>query len=86
VLQFITNARGEGRREQLQTSFRKKLSITPQCELASELDIYARRLSKDIVYDISEDVDEQDMEVGSVKGADWVQGRLDVFLCNCWSS
>uniref|UniRef100_A0A4W5RHM7 Cystic fibrosis transmembrane conductance regulator n=1 Tax=Hucho hucho TaxID=62062 RepID=A0A4W5RHM7_9TELE len=68
VLQFITNARGEGRREQLQTSFRKKLSITPQCELASELDIYARRLSKDSVYDISEDVDEQDMEVGSVKG------------------
>uniref|UniRef100_A0A8C7M8T4 Cystic fibrosis transmembrane conductance regulator n=1 Tax=Oncorhynchus kisutch TaxID=8019 RepID=A0A8C7M8T4_ONCKI len=62
VLQFITNARGEGRREQLQTSFRKKLSVTPQCELASELDIYARRLSKDSVYDISEDVDEQDME------------------------
>uniref|UniRef100_A0A4W5PQ92 Cystic fibrosis transmembrane conductance regulator n=1 Tax=Hucho hucho TaxID=62062 RepID=A0A4W5PQ92_9TELE len=62
VLQFITNAQGEGRREQLQTSFRKKLSITPQCELASELDIYARRLSKDSVYDISEDVDEEDME------------------------
>uniref|UniRef100_A0A8C8FML4 Cystic fibrosis transmembrane conductance regulator n=1 Tax=Oncorhynchus tshawytscha TaxID=74940 RepID=A0A8C8FML4_ONCTS len=69
VLQFITNAQGQGRREQLQTSFRKKLSVTPQCELASELDIYARRLSKDSVYDISEDVDEEDMEVGSVKAA-----------------
>uniref|UniRef100_A0A6Q2WYA9 Cystic fibrosis transmembrane conductance regulator n=1 Tax=Esox lucius TaxID=8010 RepID=A0A6Q2WYA9_ESOLU len=62
VLQFITNAQGQGRREQLHSSFRKKLSITPQCELASELDIYARRLSKDSVYDVSEDVDEQDME------------------------
>lgn len=63
VLAFITNAQGQGRREQLQSSFRKKLSITPQCELASELDIYARRLSKDSVYDISEEVDEEDMEV-----------------------
>uniref|UniRef100_A0A8C7VMT1 Cystic fibrosis transmembrane conductance regulator n=1 Tax=Oncorhynchus mykiss TaxID=8022 RepID=A0A8C7VMT1_ONCMY len=71
VLQFITNAQGQGRREQLQTSFRKKLSVTPQCELASELDIYARRLSKDSVYDISEDVDEEDMEVGSVKTTSW---------------
>uniref|UniRef100_A0A3B4AJU2 Cystic fibrosis transmembrane conductance regulator n=1 Tax=Periophthalmus magnuspinnatus TaxID=409849 RepID=A0A3B4AJU2_9GOBI len=62
VLAFITNAQGQERREQVQSSFRKKLSITPQCDLASELDIYARRLSKDSVYDISEDVDEQDME------------------------
>lgn len=62
VLAFITNAQGHERREQVQSSFRKKLSITPQCDLASELDIYARRLSKDSVYDISEDVDEQDME------------------------
>lgn len=63
VLAFITNAHGQGRREHVQSSFRKKLSITPQCELASELDIYARRLSKDSVYDISEEVDEEDMEV-----------------------
>lgn len=63
VLQFITNSQGHERREQMQSSFRKKLSITPQCNLASELDIYARRLSKDSVFDISEEVDEQDMEV-----------------------
>lgn len=64
VLAFITNSQGQERREQIQSSFRKRLSITPQCDLASELDIYARRLSKDSVYDISEDVDEEDMEVG----------------------
>lgn len=63
VLEFITSARGQERREQMQSSFRKKLSITPQYSLASDLDIYSRRLSKDSVYDISEDVDEEDMEV-----------------------
>lgn len=63
VLAFITHSQGQERREQMQTSLRKKLSITPQCDLASELDIYARRLSKDSVYDISEEVDEEDMEV-----------------------
>ncbi|MEQ2157779.1 hypothetical protein GOODEAATRI_005336 [Goodea atripinnis] len=51
VLAFITNAQGQERREHMQSSFRKKLSITPQCNLASELDIYARRLSKDSVFD-----------------------------------
>lgn len=65
VLAFITNAQGQVRRDQMQSSFRRKLSITPQCDLATELDIYARRLSKDSVYDISEEVDEEDMEVGS---------------------
>lgn len=64
VLAFITNAQGQERREQMQSSFKRKLSITPQCDLASELDIYARRVSKENVYDISEDVDEEDMEVG----------------------
>lgn len=64
VLAFITNAQDQGRREQLQSSFRKKLSVTPQCELASELDIYTRRLSKDSMYNITEDVDEENMEVG----------------------
>lgn len=63
VLAFITHSQGQERREQIQSSFRRKLSITPQCDLASELDIYSRRLSKDSVYDISEDVDEEDMEV-----------------------
>lgn len=63
VLAFITNSQGQERREHIQSSFRKKLSITPQCDLVTELDIYARRLSKDSVYDISEEVDEEDMEV-----------------------
>ena len=63
VLTFMTTSQGQGRRELVQSSFRKKLSITPQCELASELDIYSRRLSKDSVYDISEEIDEEDMEV-----------------------
>lgn len=67
VLAFITNSQAQERREQMQSSFRRKLSITPQCDLASELDIYARRLSKDSIYDINEEVDEEDMEVGFVK-------------------
>lgn len=80
VLAFITNAHGQGRREHLQASFRKKLSITPQSDLATELDIYARRLSKDSVYDISEDVDEQDMEQAF---ADETEG---VFETTSWST
>lgn len=72
VLAFITNPQGPERHEQIQSSFRRKLSIAPQYDLASELDIYSRRLSKDSVYDISEDVDEEDMEVG----AHLVRGRL----------
>lgn len=63
VLAFITHPQSQERREQIQSSFRRKLSISPQCDLPSELDIYSRRLSKDSVYDISEDVDEEDMEV-----------------------
>lgn len=80
VLAFITNAHGQGRRDNMQSSFRKKLSITPQCDLASELDIYARRLSKDSVYDISEEVDEQDMEQAF---ADENEG---VFETTSWST
>ncbi|KTG41075.1 hypothetical protein cypCar_00023207 [Cyprinus carpio] len=45
VLAFMTNAQGQGRRDQLQSSFRRRLSVVPQSELASELDIYTRRLS-----------------------------------------
>ncbi|CAL8358863.1 unnamed protein product [Lota lota] len=73
VLAFITNNNNGGgggggqnqhqrRHAQLQSSFRRKLSITPACQLASELDIYARRLSLDNMFDISEEVDEEDME------------------------
>lgn len=63
VLAFITNAQGQDRRERMQSSFRKKLSVTPQYDLATELDIYARRLSKDSVFEITEEVEEEDMEV-----------------------
>ncbi|XP_066541227.1 cystic fibrosis transmembrane conductance regulator isoform X2 [Hoplias malabaricus] len=62
VLAFMTNAQGQGRRDQLQSSFRRRLSIIPQSELASEVDIYARRLSKDSIYDITGDMDEENIE------------------------
>uniref|UniRef100_A0A3Q2ZQM0 Cystic fibrosis transmembrane conductance regulator n=2 Tax=Kryptolebias marmoratus TaxID=37003 RepID=A0A3Q2ZQM0_KRYMA len=80
VLQFITNSQGHERREQMQSSFRKKLSITPQCNLASELDIYARRLSKDSVFDISEEVDEEDMEEC------FADERENIFQTTSWST
>ncbi|XP_072291376.1 cystic fibrosis transmembrane conductance regulator isoform X2 [Eucyclogobius newberryi] len=80
VLAFITNAQGQERREQVQSSFRKKLSVTPQCDLASQLDIYARRLSKDSVYDMSEDVDEQDMEQA------FADENESVFETTSWST
>ncbi|XP_027871597.1 cystic fibrosis transmembrane conductance regulator [Xiphophorus couchianus] len=80
VLAFITNAQGQERREQMQSSFRKKLSITPQCNLASELDIYARRLSKDSVFDISEEVDEEDMEEC------FADEREKIFETTSWST
>ncbi|XP_062317275.1 cystic fibrosis transmembrane conductance regulator [Osmerus eperlanus] len=80
VLSFITNAQGQGRREHLQSSFRKKLSITPQCELASELDIYARRLSKDCSYDNSEEI-----QMYSVQEC-FADEREDVFETTSWNT
>ncbi|XP_048873065.1 cystic fibrosis transmembrane conductance regulator isoform X1 [Brienomyrus brachyistius] len=80
VLAFITNAPDQGRREQLQSSFRKKLSVTPQCELASELDIYTRRLSKDNMYNITEDVDEENMEEC------FADDRDNIFQTTSWST
>ncbi|KAI5098210.1 cystic fibrosis transmembrane conductance regulator, partial [Silurus meridionalis] len=62
VLAFMTNAQGLGRRDQLQSSFHSRLSIVPQSELASELDIYTRRLSKDSVYNITGEMDEENIE------------------------
>ncbi|KAK2842716.1 hypothetical protein Q5P01_012916 [Channa striata] len=80
VLAFITNAQGQERREQMQSSFRRKLSITPQGELASELDIYARRLSMDSIYDISEEIDEEDMEQC------FADERENIFETTSWST
>uniref|UniRef100_A0A8C1G668 Cystic fibrosis transmembrane conductance regulator n=1 Tax=Cyprinus carpio TaxID=7962 RepID=A0A8C1G668_CYPCA len=62
VLAFMTNAQGQGRRDHLQSSFRRRLSVVPQSELASELDIYARRLS-DSTYDITGVLEEENIEV-----------------------
>ncbi|KAJ4938179.1 hypothetical protein JOQ06_002804 [Pogonophryne albipinna] len=80
VLAFITNPQGNERREQMQSSFRKKPSVTPQCDLAPEHDIYARRLSKDSVYDISDDVDEEDMEQC------FADERENIFETTSWST
>ncbi|KAI4793946.1 hypothetical protein KUCAC02_032385, partial [Chaenocephalus aceratus] len=80
VLAFITNPQGHERREHMQSSFRKKTSVTPQCDLAPELDIYARRLSKDSVYDISDDVDEEDMEQC------FADERENIFETTSWST
>ncbi|KAF5907627.1 cystic fibrosis transmembrane conductance regulator, partial [Clarias magur] len=62
VLAFMTNTQGLGRRDQFQSSFHSRLSIVPQSELASELDIYTRRLSKDSVYNITGEMDEENIE------------------------
>ncbi|KAM3609858.1 uncharacterized protein V6R79_021393 [Siganus canaliculatus] len=79
VLAFITNSQGQERREQMQSSFRKKLSIAPQSDLMDR-DIYARRLSKDSVFDISEEVDEEDMEQC------FADERQKVFQTTSWST
>ncbi|XP_064418015.1 cystic fibrosis transmembrane conductance regulator [Latimeria chalumnae] len=43
------------------TSFRK-MSMAPQSKFASEIDIYARRLSKDSLLDISGEINEEDLK------------------------
>lgn len=63
VLAFMTNAQGQGRRDHLQTSFRRRLSVVPQSELASELDVYTRRMSNS-AYDITGVLEEENIEVG----------------------
>ncbi len=65
VLAFMTNAQGQGRRDHLQSSFRRRLSVVPQSELASELDIYTRRLS-DSTYDITGVLEEENIEVWKI--------------------
>lgn len=67
VLAFMTNAQSQGRRDHLQSSFRRRLSVVPQSELASELDIYTRRLS-DSTYDITGVLEEENIEVWKIPG------------------
>ncbi|XP_012671078.1 cystic fibrosis transmembrane conductance regulator [Clupea harengus] len=66
VLDFITNAGGAGRRDPNRSSFRRKMSILPQSDLTSEVDIYARRLSEDFNdandFDFSGDMDGEHIE------------------------
>lgn len=68
VLDFITNAGGgRGPRDPYRSSFRRKMSILPQSDLSSEVDIYARRLSDDFNdgndFDFSGDMDGEHIEV-----------------------
>lgn len=66
VLDFITNAGGgRGPRDPYRSSFRRKMSILPQSDLTSEVDIYARRLSDDFNgndFDFSGDMDGEHIE------------------------
>ncbi|XP_061085500.1 cystic fibrosis transmembrane conductance regulator-like [Conger conger] len=80
VLAFMTKAQDQTRRDQNQQSFRRRLSVVPQKELASELDVYARRLSNGSVYDISEEVEEEDMEEC------FADERENVFETTSWST
>ncbi|NXH17627.1 CFTR regulator, partial [Bucco capensis] len=43
------------------TAFRK-MSVVPQTNLSSELDIYSRRLSRDSVVDITDEISEEDLK------------------------
>lgn len=64
VLDFITNAGGGSRRDPFRSSFRRKMSVLPQSDLASEVDIYTRRLSDDTNdFDFSGDMDGEHIEV-----------------------
>lgn len=44
------------------TSFRK-MSVVPQTNLSSEIDIYTRRLSRDSILDITDEINEEDLKV-----------------------
>ncbi|XP_073707112.1 cystic fibrosis transmembrane conductance regulator [Garra rufa] len=82
VLAFMTNAQGQGRRDHLQSSFRRRLSVVPQSELASELDIYARRLS-DSAYDITGVLEEENIEACLV---DEIDEKEEVFETTKWNT
>ncbi|RXN18226.1 cystic fibrosis transmembrane conductance regulator [Labeo rohita] len=82
VLAFMTNAQGQGRRDHLQSSFRRRLSVMPQSEVASELDIYTRRLS-DSAYDITGILEEENIEACLV---DEIDEKEDVFETTKWNT
>ncbi|KAK1169079.1 cystic fibrosis transmembrane conductance regulator [Acipenser oxyrinchus oxyrinchus] len=62
VLAFMTGAQKQGHQVRRNSTFQQRMSIAPQSSLATELDIYARRLSKDSSFDVSEDINEEDLK------------------------
>lgn len=59
------------------TTFRK-MSMVPQTNLASEIDIYTRRVSRDSVLDITDEISEEDLKVRVDSNSSWVWLRLMV--------
>lgn len=53
------------------TTFRK-MSMVPQTNLASEIDIYTRRVSRDSVLDITDEISEEDLKVCVDLNSSWV--------------
>lgn len=53
------------------TTFRK-MSMVPQTNLSSEIDIYTRRLSRDSVLDITDEINEEDLKVCVDLRSPWV--------------
>lgn len=53
------------------TAFRK-MSVVPQTNLSSEIDIYSRRVSRDSVLDITDEINEEDLKVCVDLDSSWV--------------
>lgn len=53
------------------TTFRK-MSMVPQTNLSSEIDIYTRRVSRDSVLDITDEINEEDLKVCVDLNSSWV--------------
>lgn len=53
------------------TTFRK-MSMVPQTNLSSEIDIYTRRVSRDSVLDITDEINEEDLKVCVGLHSSWV--------------
>ncbi|KAK1166934.1 cystic fibrosis transmembrane conductance regulator-like [Acipenser oxyrinchus oxyrinchus] len=62
VLAFMTGAQKQGRQARRNSTFQQRMSVAPQSSLPTELNIYARRLSQDRSFDVSEDIDEEDLK------------------------
>nr|XP_055029295.1 cystic fibrosis transmembrane conductance regulator [Misgurnus anguillicaudatus] len=83
VLAFMTNAQGQGRRDHLQASFRRRLSVVPQSELATELDVYTRRMSNS-AYDITGVLEEENIEASLADGIDEIEETFETTKWNTY--